>query len=546
MSSMIGDSLKGILFLAVIGFALLGAATVLPDSAWEKIPPKLVPVRQYLAEKGVISEKYLKDASEPEMVCSGGVCRIQEKGIAAAEPLHGLESKGVTDSPFVKNDDSPQRDADGLSPFPIDFNPITEESVAEAELIPDDFPDPVAESPRSVIPAPTDSSDSTFLGTLPENFPAKSVTSSDTLPDLQFESDDPGRNHGSSLGVLTPPVKEMTPDKTSSSPFSEITPSSFEAGNDPNLTQGSDSDGHLKSIGRYETENSPFPDPVPLADSPETADPFPSIPSPTADPFDSPNSAPSSPTSPSSPSSVHEWVTDAVAQSERPGGTASAFLKLNDVLNRFDADLSPEDRTLLNRALDRLAFHVFYKPNTHVLWREYSVGPNETLASIARHYKITPEFLAVINSIHRKPDAPLQTGQKLKVVEGPVTADVSFSKMELLLKFNGLYAGRFKMGCARRAEAVRGEFPIVRKIQNPDYNGPIDGGEIGRISGGDPKNPLGPCWIELAGGLGLQGTNRPEYVGQKTAAIGGLIFSNKDISHLNILLAKGSLIRITD
>ena len=120
------------------------------------------------------------------------------------------------------------------------------------------------------------------------------------------------------------------------------------------------------------------------------------------------------------------------------------------------------------------------------------------------------------------------------------------SRMELLLKFNGLYAGRFKMGCAQRAGGVRGEFSVVRKIPNPDYHGPNSDGSVGQIPGGDPKNPLGPCWIELAGGLGLQGTNHPEYVGQKTAAVGGLIFTNKDISHLNILLADGSTVRIMD
>ena len=118
--------------------------------------------------------------------------------------------------------------------------------------------------------------------------------------------------------------------------------------------------------------------------------------------------------------------------------------------------------------------------------------------------------------------------------------------MELLLKFNGLYAGRFKMGCAQRAEQVRGEFSVVRKIKNPEYNGPLADGQIGRIAGGDPRNPLGPYWIELEGGLGLQGTNRDEYIGQRTASVGGLIFSNKDINHLNILLTQGAKVRVTD
>ncbi|MBR6480297.1 MAG: LysM peptidoglycan-binding domain-containing protein, partial [Thermoguttaceae bacterium] len=243
---------------------------------------------------------------------------------------------------------------------------------------------------------------------------------------------------------------------------------------------------------------------------------------------------------------LHERITALVARSEGAGAISAAFLGLNDILDKHDAELTPADRELVNKTLDRLAYRVFYQPGENILWEEYQVGPNETLASIAQNYKITPEFLAAINSLHVGPEVLLPAGQALKVVKGPVSADVSFSKMELLLKFNGLYAGRFKMGYAQRAAQIRGEFPVTRKIKNPEYNGPLDNGQIGRIAGGDPRNPLGPCWIELGGGLGLQGTNHDEYVGGQTAGVGGLIFSNKDISHLNILLSQGSVVRISD
>ena len=243
---------------------------------------------------------------------------------------------------------------------------------------------------------------------------------------------------------------------------------------------------------------------------------------------------------------LHERITALVARSEGAGAISAAFLGLNDILDKHDAELTPADRELVNKTLDRLAYRVFYQPGENVLWEEYRVGPHETLASIAQNYKITPEFLAAINSLRVGPEVLLPAGQALKVVKGPVSADVSFSKMELLLKFNGLYAGRFKMGYAQRAAQIRGEFPVTRKIKNPEYNGPLDNGQIGRIAGGDPRNPLGPCWIELEGGLGLQGTNHDEYVGGQTAGVGGLIFSNKDISHLNILLSQGSVVRISD
>ena len=55
---MIGDCFKGILLVAFIGFALLGVATVIPESVWDRAPEQLAPLRTYLADRGVISEKY--------------------------------------------------------------------------------------------------------------------------------------------------------------------------------------------------------------------------------------------------------------------------------------------------------------------------------------------------------------------------------------------------------------------------------------------------------------------------------------------------------
>ena len=108
---MIGDCFKGILLVAFIGFALLGVATVIPESLWDQAPEQLVPLRTYLADRGVISEKYASPLEQaapapegvagtapsaqtenhPDPVCEGGVCRVKESAETAAAPRTAQE-----------------------------------------------------------------------------------------------------------------------------------------------------------------------------------------------------------------------------------------------------------------------------------------------------------------------------------------------------------------------------------------------------------------------------------------------------------------------
>ena len=501
---MIGDCFKGILLVAFIGFALLGVATVIPENLWDQAPEQLVPLRTYLADRGVISEKYATPSGQtvpatdgtaaaapsaqtenhPDIVCEGGVCRVKE----SVEPAAAQQ----TESPnFV-----PMAAVDALPAKPSAPN---REEIPAPNRLPADEPETFA--PQE---------DPAFI-------PEKSLTDpgfGDTLPDLGFGEDPFPDDEFPAADPLTDPVVRGAAQEQR-----------FE---DPSGEKSRSQNSPFKSVNHIEEENA-LPREALAADAARL-----------------PESAREDVVVVAPQNELHERITSLVARSEGSGAISASFLGLNDVLDKHDAELTPADRDLVNRTLDRLAYQVFYQPGENVLWEEYRVGPNETLASIAQNYKITPEFLAAINSLHVGPEVLLPAGQALKVVKGPVSADVSFSKMELLLKFNGLYAGRFKMGCAQRAAQIRGEFPVARKIKNPEYNGPLDNGQIGRIAGGDPSNPLGPCWIELEGGLGLQGTNHEEYIGGQTAGVGGLIFSNKDISHLNILLSQGSVVRISD
>lgn len=517
---MIGNTLKSLIFLTLTAFALIGAASVLPESAWDKAPAKLRPVRTFLADNGLIAapdtDKLAKNADvaadiaatpvpvsldgkpAAPLSCPGGICpvRLADNGAKNVDSVRLTLGGGSKSAPAA-----PGR-LDVRPPEPLILSEQT--TISPATIPPATLPQERA-LPAPTLPAPMLAAQEAPAQEVP------SPLSADTLPDLSFDE---------AHGTVSPAA--VSPAAVSSA---TVSPAAVSPANGP----------------------AAVPNPTDLAwsdsGSGDSSDGVSAVSGVTAESLTPPSLA----DTPLAQNDLAVRRLDAaIARSVEPSATAEVFLELNRILAEQGEFLSPNDRVRLNLTLDRLAFDVFYNPKVHLLEPEYVVAEGETFEQIARKYDISPEFLAVVNQSAIPGSAPLAAGTRLKVVRGPVGAQVSFKRMELLLTFNGLYAGRFKMGCTERAQAVRGSFAVTRKVVRPEYNGPLDNGLIGKIPAGDPRNPLGPCWIELAGGLGLQGTNRPEYIGQAIAPVGGLIFSNQDITHLNILLGNGAAVQLVD
>jgi hypothetical protein len=236
----------------------------------------------------------------------------------------------------------------------------------------------------------------------------------------------------------------------------------------------------------------------------------------------------------------------AVATASTPEEIKTVFVALNKIRDERGRRLAVEDAQALDAALDRLAFDVFYNPAQAILEPRWQTAPGESLASIAERLGTTPETLAEINGIKTPVDAPLPVGASLKTVRGPASAEISIAKKELTLRFNGLYAGRFALGVPESSATLRGDFRVVEKLANPNCDAVDANGQTIAIPGGAPENPLGSAWIALDGGVGLQGTNRPELVGQTISENGGFVFSNREISQLSVLLPVGAVVKIVD
>jgi LysM repeat protein len=255
------------------------------------------------------------------------------------------------------------------------------------------------------------------------------------------------------------------------------------------------------------------------------------------------------PVAPATPVDETAELRDALAaasSASTPEEIKTVFETLNRIRDERGARLAAEDAQALNAALDRLAFDVFYNPAQAILEPRWQTAPGESLASIAERLGTTPETLAEINGLKKPVDEPLAVGTTLKTVRGPVSAEISIAKKELTLRFNGLYAGRFALGVPESSANLRGAFRVVEKLANPNCDAVDANGQTIAIPGGAPENPLGAAWIALDGGVGLQGTNRPELVGQTISENGGFVFSNREISQLSVLLPVGAVVAIVD
>ena len=559
------SGIKGVLYISVLSFALLGVATVLPESAWEHFPARLTPVRTILAERGIISQRFAASPTVMQIDCS------PPESLARAPfqaPIEGTPSGTI-----------PQAAPCAAASAAMSVSELPRQSRLGLSL-----PDTVIPPPEIMVPAevPVTSSSYEFISPLA---PARSKEYSPEPPEQAI----PLSTTELSIGENS--LSGMTSVQSS--------PGDQEIQGKPEVRGSSDSTvSGLKLQSRFQTEEShaqgtivpqnslsqnPAASQGTLVPRGEGDAASPSGFLPLLRSSDSTQSLPTEDTLPqlrfevsdggssqglanqgtiqeanqamlsqnaeveSVGRTVPQQLDAALAMSADPNRTLEAFLELNRVLNQSGTLLNEDDRQKIYTVLDRLAFDVFYNPKSFLLEPGYQVQRNETLVSIASRYSVEPEFLAVLNQLKIGLNDPLPAGIQLKVIRGPVDAQVSMSRMELLLRFNGLYAGRFKLGCASNVGSMRGTYNISRKISNPEYHGPIAPTNVmGMVAGGDPNNPLGPCWIELGQGFGLQGTNDPTLIGQKSAPVGGLIFSNRDIAHLNILLPNGASITLID
>jgi len=567
---MLGSMLKGVALCATLALAAVGALTFVPDESWERFPSALAPTRAQLAEFGIAPTKYrasapggeitlVDDASSSSSATPSATSNESNSSETRSRVRVGIGrgsfSSGVSSNFDASSLDSPT----SLASSQFEDRSRPSETTTTAPEVPGDSAEiraPLFEGETSVSNAPFDPTRE-----IPEPAPVEDPSS--FSPEL-FAENAPAS--APSSAPSSPTDDRLTP-VVAPNDLSALQPTPFSA--QANELPNSHVATPLAPLAEQQTPPVEAPQTSALAQSaPATPISDATTLSTDASVLQAPQSRPdlarseplatpaqdevikipdtSSTTDVLNVSADLERALNAVGSLNTNEQARDVLTTLNRIQRAQNGALAEGDRARLNEALDQLAYEAFYNPSRFLLEAPRKTAPGETLSSIAREYDVTPRLIASINSLNFGLDDPLPPGTSLKTVRGPVTAEVSVSRKELLLRFNDIYAGRFKLGVPRQATTLRGTHLVESKIANPACDAVDASGATISIPGGTPDNPLGACWIGLSGGYGLQGTNRPELIGTIVQENGGFVFSNLEISQLDVLLPIGAAISFVD
>jgi lipoprotein-anchoring transpeptidase ErfK/SrfK len=194
------------------------------------------------------------------------------------------------------------------------------------------------------------------------------------------------------------------------------------------------------------------------------------------------------------------------------------------------AGLPPEERAQLLAWLDALAAKVIYS-REHLLESPYVVRGRETLFDVAGQLHVPADLLANINGV--SDPRILLPGTELKVVPGPLRAEVNVTTGELTVFLDDLYAGRFPVSIGSEPPLTK-EYIVQDKSPDRTYIGP-DGRTI---PANDPTNPYGQHWIDLGPEACIHGS--PQSAAPGTQTLGCISLSPQDARDVYAMLVPGS------
>lgn len=196
-------------------------------------------------------------------------------------------------------------------------------------------------------------------------------------------------------------------------------------------------------------------------------------------------------------------------------------------------DLDEQQQELLLSWLDPLAAKVIYS-REHLIENAYVVRADDTLESVAESHGVPWQLLANINGLSAS--ARLEPGSTLKVVRGPLRAEVNLDSSVLTVFVGKLYAGQFPISAGQDPPPKPGEYRIQEKAAGRTYYA----GDGQTIPPGDPGNPFGAVWMDLGDQVSLHG----RAVAAPSESRGCIALAPEDANDLYGILSKGSSVTI--
>ncbi len=190
-----------------------------------------------------------------------------------------------------------------------------------------------------------------------------------------------------------------------------------------------------------------------------------------------------------------------------------------DALNAgLPAEMRESVRGELSKLADTAIFSQLVLPGDG-LAEHYIVSKGDTLAVIAKRFKITPDLIARVNELTNKDR--LAVGTPLKVVHGPFCGRVFKQDFRLDILLDGVTVRSFRVGLGTNGSTPTGKWLVRDKLANPGWTDPRTNEYYHPDA---PDNPIGDYWIGLEGvegdavgkrGFGVHGTIDPSSIGRQ-------------------------------
>lgn len=236
-------------------------------------------------------------------------------------------------------------------------------------------------------------------------------------------------------------------------------------------------------------------------------------------------------------------------QWRQAGRLIDARSELNALLFDLGDKLSYAEQQTVRDLIAELNDELIFSPTVYAndpLVEVYTVQSGDRLSKVAPRYKTTYQLIERINKINAN---RVRVGQKLKVLKGPVHAQVSKSQFRLDLFVQDadgepVYLTSFPVGLGEQSSTPVGPFKVSDKVENPAWTNPKTNQTYAR---GDPNNPIGKHWIRLVGanestrgfhGYGVHGTIEPQSIGQE-ASMGCVRMLADDVHRVYDMLVAG-------
>jgi len=205
----------------------------------------------------------------------------------------------------------------------------------------------------------------------------------------------------------------------------------------------------------------------------------------------------------------------------------------------------PEEshRRELRPLLEEISERWLLSPRPCTLARTYSVVAGDSLARIAAQHKVTVEQIRALNG---RSDDLIHPGDRLKILDRPVTVVVDKSEFRLDVLYDGGFLLSFPVGHGAHGRTPVADFVVSLRQEKPAWypaNRPP-------VPYGEPGNPLGERWLgfenqEGLKGFGIHGTSQPETIGTE-ASEGCVRLRNEDVIRLYPFVGVGTRVSIVE